>query len=54
MVDNVLIYPSNFGTSYGDAIGGIVALESKEATTDTPTVFAQAKFNYGGYTNRHQ
>lgn len=48
MVDNVLVYPSNFGTSYGDAIGGIVALESKEATTDAPTVFAQANLIMAG------
>ena len=48
MVDNVLVYPSNFGASYGDAIGGVVALESKEATTDTPTVYAQANLVVAG------
>jgi hypothetical protein len=48
MMDNVLIYPSNFGTSYGDAIGGIVALESKEATTEIPTVYAQANLIMAG------
>ena len=48
MVDNVLVYPSNFGTSYGDAIGGIVALESKEATTEVPTVYAQANLIMAG------
>lgn len=48
MVDNVLIYPSNFGTSYGDAIGGIVALESKEATATEPTVYAQANLIMAG------
>ncbi len=48
LVDNVLIYPSNFGTSYGDAIGGIVALESKEASADKPTVYAQANLIMAG------
>ena len=48
LVDNVLIYPSNFGTSYGDAIGGIVALESKEADSEEPTVYAQANLIMAG------
>ena len=48
LVDNVLIYPSNFGTSYGDAIGGIVALESKEADGDEATVYAQANLIMAG------
>ncbi len=48
LVDNVLIYPSNFGTSYGDAIGGIVALESKEANAEDATVYAQANLIMAG------
>ncbi len=48
LVDNVLIYPSNFGTSYGDAIGGIVALESKEANAEESTVYAQANLIMAG------
>lgn len=48
MVDNLIIYPSNFGTSYGDAIGGIVALESKEANPDETMVYAQANLIMAG------
>lgn len=41
LVDNVIMYPSNFGASYGDSTGGIIALESKEATAEEPQINIQ-------------
>jgi hypothetical protein len=42
LVDNVIMYPSNFGSSYGDATGGIIAIESKEANEQEKTLSVQA------------
>ena len=47
-VDHVLIHPSNFGTSYGDAIGGIVAIESKEASPNDTMIYAQGNLIMAG------
>lgn len=41
IVDSVMVYPSNFGATYGDAVGGVVALESKEADMEKPHFLVQ-------------
>ena len=34
VVDNVSVHPSNYGATYGDSVGGIVNIESKEPSAD--------------------
>ena len=48
IVDSVIVYPSNFGATYGDAVGGVVALESKEADTEKSHVMVQGNLIMAG------